>query len=377
MRHEIELIVRGEHHDPFHVLGPHKVESGGETKAAIRAFLPRAQGVSVIFDGQSQAHPAERLRPEGFFEAVLPFSGVFPPRYRLRVTYRDGHAEEIEDPYRFPAQLGELDLHLIGEGTHYLKYERLGAHDRTVDGVHGVLFALWAPNARRVSVVGDFNHWDGRVHPMRNRGASGIWELFLPGVAEGEIYKFEILSNAIGTVQLKADPYAFYSEVRPKTGSIVYDIHSYEWNDDEWVDRRENHNWLAAPVSIYEVHLGSWRRHVEEGNRWLTYAELADELIPYVKRMGFTHIELLPVMEHPFDGSWGYQAIGYFAATSRYGKPADLMRFIDRCHQEGIGVLLDWPPAHFPNDGHGLAWFDGTHLYEHAEIGRASCRERV
>jgi len=335
--------------------------------AAIRAFLPRAHGVAVILEGQRQAHPASRLRPEGFFEAGLPFSGTFPPRYHLRATYRDGHTEELEDPYRFPPQLGDLDLHLIGEGTHYLKYERLGAHDRVVDGVHGVLFTLWAPNARRVSVVGDFNHWDGRVHPMRNRGETGIWELFLPGIDEGEIYKFEILSQSHGAITLKADPNAFYSEVRPKSGSIVYDIHQYEWRDDDWVNRRERHNWLAAPVSIYEVHLGSWRRRVEEGNRWLTYNELADEMIPYVKQMGFTHLELMPVMEHPFDGSWGYQAVGYFAATSRHGKPADLMRFIDRCHHEGIGVILDWPPAHFPNDAHGLASFDGTHLYEHAD----------
>jgi len=224
---------------------------------------------------------------------------------------------------------------------------------------------VWAPNARRVSVVGNFNQWDGRVHAMRSHGSTGVWEIFLPELDEGEIYKFEILPQHGTAPFLKADPYGFYAELRPKTGSVVYDINNYDWQDDGWVDRRERRDWLAAPVSIYEVHLGSWRR--KEGNRWLTYRELADDLVGYVAWMGFTHIELLPVMEHPFDGSWGYQTIGYFAATSRFGAPDDLMYLIDRCHQNGIGVLLDWPPAHFPRDAHGLAWFDGTHLYEHAD----------
>jgi 1,4-alpha-glucan branching enzyme len=364
----VDLIVRGEHSDPFHVLGPHPIAGEAGQTVAIRTFRPGAQEVAVLQFGGGNAQDAIQLRPEGFFEAIIPYpEGTFPPRYQLRITYRDGHTIEIDDPYCFPALLGELDLHLISEGTHYEKYEKLGAHVREVAGVGGVHFGVWAPNARRVSAVGDFNHWDGRVHPMRSRGATGVWELFVPGLGEGGIYKYEILSNVGGAVGLKADPYGFSAEVRPKSGSVVYDINKYEWQDEEWLEHRERRNWLAAPVSIYEVHLGSWRRKPEEDNRWLTYRELADELVPYVKQMGFTHIELLPVMEHPFDGSWGYQTVGYFAATSRFGTPTDFMHFIDRCHQEGIGVILDWPPAHFPNDAHGLALFDGTHLYEHAD----------
>jgi 1,4-alpha-glucan branching enzyme len=367
-QHEVDLIVRGEHSDPFHILGPHPLAGETGRMVAIRTFRPAALEVAVLQPGGENPQKAVQLRNEGFFEAVIPYpEGTFPPRYQLRITYRDGHAIEIDDPYCFPPLLGELDLHLLSEGTHYLKYEKLGAHVREVAGVRGVHFGVWAPNARRVSAVGDFNHWDGRVHPMRSRGATGVWELFVPGLGEGGIYKYEILSNVGGAIGLKSDPYGFSAELRPKTGSVVYDVNKYEWHDHEWVEQRERRNWLAAPVSIYEVHLGSWRRKPEEDNRWLTYRELADELIPYVKQMGFTHIELLPVMEHPFDGSWGYQAIGYFAATSRFGTPADFMHFVDRCHQEGIGVILDWPPAHFPNDAHGLALFDGTHLYEHAD----------
>jgi 1,4-alpha-glucan branching enzyme len=367
-RKDVQLIASGQHCDPFAVLGPHTLERDGKKWLSVRAFQPYAAAVSVVLDAQREAQPAVRVHDAGFFEATLPFPGkaqISPASYRLRVDYGHGHTAEQHDTYAFPPLLTDLDLHLIGEGTHYRKYEKLGAHLREVAGIRGVHFGVWAPNAARVSVVGDFNRWDGRVHPMRPRGSSGVWELFVPGLREGEIYKFEILSRSTGHLLLKADPYGFCAEQRPKTGSIVFDIEKYSWADDQWMEARERRNWLAAPIAIYEVHLGSWRRGPE--NRWLTYGELADQLIPYVQQMGYTHIELLPVMEHPFDGSWGYQTLGYYAVSSRYGTPADFMHFVDRCHQAGIGVILDWTPAHFPRDAHGLAFFDGTHLYEHAD----------
>ena len=286
--------------------------------------------------------------------------------------YPDGNLTESYDPYAFPPLLSDYDLHLFGEGTHYLKYEKLGAHLREAEGIRGVHFGVWAPNAQRVSVVGDFDMWDGRVHAMRNRGASGIWEIFLPGLEEGTLYKFEILSQRDNTLGLKADPYAFAAELRPKTASAVCNIDSYEWNDSEWLESRATRDWLHSPMCIYEVHAGSWRRRTAEGNRWLTYCELADELVPYAKQLGYTHIELMPIMEHPYDASWGYQTLGYYAVTSRYGSPSDFMFFVDRCHQEGLGVILDWTPAHFPRDAHGLAFFDGTHLYEHADPRRGA-----
>jgi 1,4-alpha-glucan branching enzyme len=369
---EIKLILDAEHSDPFHILGPHRVDVNGKSKLAVRTFQPQAAEVSVVPSDGSEAPRAARIHPEGFFEALLPppadsAAAISPKAYRLRICYASGSSYETSDPYAFPPLLTDFDLHLMGEGTHYLKYEKLGAHVREVEGVQGVHFGVWAPNARRVSVVGDFNSWDGRVSPMRSRGSSGVWELFVPGLNEGQIYKFEILSRLGGPPALKADPYAFAAEVRPKTGSVVFDIEGYRWADSEWMTQRPTRDWFRAPISVYEVHLGSWRRSPGSERRWLTYRELALELVPYVKRMGFTHIELLPVMEYPFDGSWGYQTVGYYGVTSRYGTPTDFMHLVDRCHQEGIGVLLDWTPAHFPRDAHGLAYFDGTHLYEHAD----------
>ena len=295
---------------------------------------------------------------------------ISPTSYRLKITYPGGTSWEVHDAYAFPPLLTDFDLHLMGEGTHYEKYEKLGAHVREVGGVQGVHFGVWAPNAKRVSVVGDFNHWDGRVNPMQSRGGSGIWEIFLPGLGEGELYKFEIRSRLHNMLTLKADPYAFFAEVRPKSSSIVVNIEGYSWNDSEWMEQRKQYDWQHKPISIYEAHLGSWRRG--DGSRWLTYGELADAMIPYIKQMGYTHIELLPVMEHPLDASWGYQTVGYFAPTSRYGKPKDFMEFVDRCHAAGIGVFLDWTPGHFPRDAHGLSLFDGTHLYEHADPRRGS-----
>jgi 1,4-alpha-glucan branching enzyme len=345
---------------------------------AVRFFLPWAVEAFVSLNGdvpdspasQAKVVPAIQLRPEGFFEAILPLdqaTAPAPASYKIRGSTQYGESLELYDPYAFPCVLTEFDLHLMGEGRHYDTYEKLGAHLVTLEGVRGVHFAVWAPSARRVSVVGDFNRWDGRVHPLRARGSSGIWEIFIPELREGTIYKFEIIDSKGNIIPLKADPYAFRSELRPNTGSIVADLTTYSWNDADWLSQRTAKNWFESPVSIYEVHLGSWRRVPEEQDRWLTYRELADRLIPYVKDLGYTHVELLPVMEHPYDGSWGYQTLGYFAATSRYGSPAEFMEFVDRCHQAGIGVFLDWTPAHFPRDAHGLAQFDGSHLYEHAD----------
>ncbi len=361
---ELEQLVRAEHSDPFHVLGPHPIDVGGKKQMAIRTFQPRAEGVTVTFTAGLPPLVMTRIHPDGVFEAVAPYADL-PAAYRLVVRYPGGAAETIEDPYRFPPLLSDLDLHLLGEGTHYEKYEKLGAHVRTLEGVAGISFAVWAPNALRVSVVGDFNHWDGRMHPMRLRGNSGFWELFIPGLVEGAIYKYEIRSRLGPLAFLKADPYGFFAEVRPKTASVVATLDKHTWKDAGWMAARAARNWLAAPISIYEVHLGSWRRRPD--GELLSYRELADALIPYVREMGYTHIELLPVMEHPYDGSWGYQTVGYYAATSRHGRPEDLMEFVDRCHQANLGVFLDWTPAHFPRDAHGLAEFDGTHLYEHAD----------
>lgn len=271
--------------------------------------------------------------------------------------------------------LSDFDLYLIGEGTHYKSYEKLGAHIRKIKGKNGVHFAVWAPNAEIVSVIGDFNKWNKKRHPMRLSGNSGIWELFIPGIGEGEIYKFWVKSKFNNYAQEKADPYGFCFEVRPKSASIVADISKYKWTDHEWMTQRQGKNWLESPVSVYEVHLGSWVRIAEENNRFLTYRELAQNLIPYVKEMGYTHIELMPVMEHPLDESWGYQVVGYFAPTSRFGAPEDFMYFVDQCHLNNIGVILDWVPAHFPKDPHGLASFDGTCLYEHADPRKGEHRD--
>ena len=261
-------------------------------------------------------------------------------------------------------KLTDFDLFLYGKGTHYRTYEKFGAHLLEEDGKKGVYFAVWAPNARHVSVIGSFNNWEAWIHPMTPIGNSGVWELFIPGVKEGDQYKFEIKGPS-GFWAQKADPYAFAAELRPRTASVVCDLSRYEWKDAAWIEQRGQTKWHERPISVYEVHLGSWKR--QDGWRWLTYRELAEQMIPYVKEMGYTHIELMPIAEHPFDGSWGYQTSGYFAPTSRFGSPADFRHFVDRCHQEDIGVILDWVPAHFPKDAHGLGYFDGTHLYEHSD----------
>jgi 1,4-alpha-glucan branching enzyme len=359
---DLDLLARGAHRDPFALLGPH-VEGDG---LIVRAVLPWAAKACVVSrDRDPREREMQRVHPGGVFEARLADVHERVP-YQLRTTGADGRQIVVEDPYRFPPALTDYDLHLLAEGRHHNADERLGAHRRTLEGVTGVVFVVWAPNALRVSVVGDFNSWDGRIHVMRMHPGSGVWEIFLPGVEDGARYKYEILS-ATG-LTLKADPYAFAFEPdRPRTASVVWSLDRHRWDDAAWTRERARRNALDAPVAIYEVHLGSWRRVPEEDNRPLTYRELAVQLPAYVADMGYTHVELLPVSEHPFYGSWGYQPIGYFAPTRRYGTPTDFMALVDALHARGIGVILDWVPAHFPRDGHGLSFFDGTHLYEHAD----------
>ncbi len=368
---DIDLIVQANHWDPFSILGPHAVPGGNGAAGAwvIRAFLPEARSAWVVdlARGQSgQAIAMERRHPDGFFVAELAGRSE-SPRYRFRVENHEGHLWEFVDPYAFGPVLTDFDLHLLGEGTHYRNYERLGAHLREHEGIRGVHFAVWAPNAQRVSVVGNFNHWDGRRHPMRSRGSSGIWEIFIPELVQGEVYKFEIKSQHNGYLVEKSDPYGFAAELRPQTASIVWDINGFEWHDDEWMAHRAERQALDRPMAIYEVHLGSWKRKVEDGGGFLGYRELAEQLAAHLEHTHFTHIELLPITEHPFDGSWGYQPVGYYAPTSRHGTPEDFVYFVDYLHQKGFGVILDWVPAHFPNDVHGLGFFDGTHLYEHSD----------
>ncbi len=365
---EIEAIVGGYHGDPFRILGPHAVRKrGGQPRWEVRAFLPHAESAALNIDGR--LHPMEKSHDAGFFCAAL--AGT-PGRYLIQAKPPDAPAVEFEDPYRFGPLITDFELHLHSEGTHYEAYRTLGAHLAEADGVPGVRFAVWAPNAESVTVSGDFNQWDTRRHPMRRRNA-GVWEIFMPGLREGACYKYNVRSRFNAYQQLKADPYAFAAEIPPKSASVVWDIEKYQWQDAAWMEQRGATDWLKAPVSIYELHLESWLRGPQ--GRFLTYRDLAVQLVEYVKRMGYTHIELLPVMEHPFSGSWGYQVIGYFAPTSRFGTPEDFMYLVDRCHQEGIGVIVDWVPAHFPRDAHGLVYFDGTALYEHADPRKGEQRD--
>ena len=361
---EIDAIVGGFHGDPFAILGPHPVNGG----LVVRAFLPLADTAFVVQEGEEDV-PMVKVQEDGFYEAYL--EGKAPPlAYRIKQQTHGVGSVLHEDPYAFPSTLSAFDSHLLGEGKHMQMYDRLGAHQVELDGSQGVLFAVWAPNAIRVSVVGDFNQWDGRRHPMRFHPGNGIWELFIPGLGEGLLYKYEIKTRYQGYMVTKADPVGFFSELRPKNASIVWDLDKYRWNDESWMEARGEKQTPDQPISIYEVHLGSWR--LKNGWEWLTYQEMIRDLVPYVKEMGYTHIELLPIAEHPFDGSWGYQVTGFFAPTSRFGTPDDFMALVDACHQEGIGVILDWVPAHFPKDEIGLGFFDGTHLYEHEDPRQGS-----
>ena len=356
---EILAIVQATHGQPFKVLGPHLLDN----KAVIRAFQPDAEKAWIIDrDTRSVLAEARLIDARGLFEATL---AKMPKRYDWRFQNHTGASWEGPDAYSFDSQLSDFDLHLMREGTHYRLWEKLGAHCVTNAGVAGVRFVVWAPNAQRVSVVGDFNRWDGRLHTMRKHEGNGLWEIFIPGLQPGETYKYEVLPAGGGVVMLKADPFAFFTEEPPKSASKIFDLTGYKWRDEDWIRARSHNAVLKMPVSVYEVHLGSWM-HTDDGYS-LSYRDAATKLARYVKEVGFTHVELMPIMEHPFYGSWGYQTLHFFAPTSRFGTPTDLMEFIDVLHEHGIGVILDWVPAHFPADGHGLAQFDGTHLYEHAD----------
>ncbi len=378
---QIDRIVWNQHHDPFTVLGPHEIEQDGKSVWVVRAYLPDAEAVSVVTPDQQKEYPMRSVHHPHFFECIVTDAPhLFSYQFRIK---SDDSDRLIHDPYYFKSpMLTEFDAYLFGQGTHYQIYEKMGAHLTTINNVSGVYFAVWAPNARNVSLIGDFNSWDGRKHQMR-KGGTGIWDLFIPDLQVGASYKYEIKSPE-GHIYEKSDPYGFFQEIRPKTASVVADLSTYEWNDQEWLEKRPTEDPLKKPISVYEMHLGSWMHassavppesgypsvsaaDLKPGARFLTYRELAEDLIPYVKEMGYTHIEMMPVAEHPFDGSWGYQVTGYYAPTSRYGTPQDLMYFIDQCHLNEIGVIVDWVPAHFPKDGHGLSFFDGTFLYEPAD----------
>jgi 1,4-alpha-glucan branching enzyme len=368
--HDMHRLLNAEHDDPFSLLGLH--ETGGQW--LVRAFRPDAKELTVIDRYNStRRFPGDRIANEGLFEVRL--TGVTSAfDYLLEIVTWSGEILKISDPYSYGPILGELDMHLFKEGNHYDIYKKLGAHLTEINGHPGATFAVWAPNAQRVSIVGDFNGWDGRCHPMRKRIEAGIWEIFIPGTTESTHYKLE-LRNCFGQVVLKSDPFAFYGQHGIQTASMVFNLDRFKWSDDDWIQERKTKQWHREPVSIYEVHLGSWARVPEEGNRYLSYIELSDRLIPYVKALGYTHMELMPVAEHPFDGSWGYQVTGYFAPTSRFGNPDEFRHFVDRCHRNGIGVIVDWVPGHFPKDAHGLAMFDGTHLYEHADPKQGEHRD--
>jgi len=364
MQRDMGMITHATHYDPFSILG----NQATHCHEFILFYAPNSQHLTVT----EMDKPAVRLGSSDFF-AYWDKPGQLPEHYTLTRIDTDGSSYTYCDPYSFKPQIDNFDLHLFAEGKHLHIYRVLGAQPMSIDGVDGVLFSTWAPNAARVSVVGDFNIWDGRCHPMRSRGSSGIWELFIPGLTSGALYKFEIRNRDSGAIVSKADPYAQQLELRPRTASIIRPTAAYPWQDREWMSARETLDWLHKPISIYECHLGSWQRD-EHGN-FLNYRELAHQLVGYIKETGFTHIELLPITEHPLDASWGYQTTGYFAATSRFGTAAAFRYFVDYCHRHGIGVLLDWVPAHFPKDDHGLARYDGSALYEHEDPRRGEHRD--
>ena len=356
----IQALIAGELGAPSSILGRH--HQGDEV--SVRALRPWAKRVTLVNDATDARVPMKKSHQDGFFVAELVSTWADAPYHFEAITHDDSH-ESWGDPYVHPPLLSEYDIYLFSQGQHRDIYQKLGAHKRLSEGVAGINFAVWAPNAYKVALVGDFNRWDERVHVMENNSESGIWEIFVPGLAQGARYKYEIRSHNRGYRAQKSDPYGFYGELRPHTASIVCDLEQFEWNDSDWMSARAQSDPLSQPMNIYELHLGSWRR--KPGDEFLTYRELADELVPYLVDMGYTHLELLPVAEHPLDASWGYQVTGYFAPTSRYGSPADFMHLIDRCHQKNIAVILDWVPAHFPKDEHGLNYFDGTHLYSHED----------
>ena len=359
---DVRKILSAEHSDPFCVLGMHKSEKG----LVVRVFLPNAKQVKVMDSNDVEVkYNMEKIHQDGFFEVTISDRTDFFA-YEFEIIDYYENCWTAYDPYCFLPIISEYDLYLFNKGDHRRIYMRLGAHIMTVNGIEGTCFAVWAPCAKRVSVVGNFNQWDGRRHCMRSLGSSGVWEIFIPGITQGCVYKFEIKTQN-DDLYKKADPYAFYSELRPNNASMVYDIEQYEWQDEKWMTNRSKTNYLEEPIAIYEVHMGSWMRTSLEENGFISYKDAAEKLVAYVKEMGYTHIEFLSLSEHPYDGSWGYQVTGYYAVTPRYGTPADLMHLIDTCHQNEIGVIFDWVPGHFPRDEHGLRLFDGSALYEHAD----------
>lgn len=364
LSHEMLRIITATHHDPFEVLGRHPLGAGATALAdtLVRVYLPGARSAAVLVN--ELQHALTRIEGTDFFEWHC-LAKNLPMHYQVQWFDRHNQMHTEFDPYSFAPQLGEIDMHLFAEGQHWNIYQLLGAHPRTVDGIEGVLFATWAPNAERISVVGDFNDWDGRHHPLRVRGGSGLWEVFIPGIKPGALYKFEIRNRATGAVFLKSDPYGQAFELRPLTGSIVKAPSDYEWQDGDWMNKRAQWDWQSSPLSVYEMHLGSWRRGWV--GEFMNYRELAHQVVDYVKPLGFTHIEIMPVSEHPLDDSWGYQTTGYYAPTSRFGTPDDFRYFVDYLHRHNIGIILDWVPAHFPKDAHALARFDGSALYEHED----------
>ncbi len=367
LKSAIDAIVDGRHPTPFDTLGIHPVGADDQPGRVVRAFLPWALRLEVL-RGEA-THPMTRIHPAGFFEATFEGETEFFA-YRLLAEDHRGGRHALDDPYRFLPVHSETDLERVARGDESRVHRYLGAHPLEVAGTPGTCFAVWAPHAGNVTLKGSFNGWDGRCHPMRPRGSTGVWELFVPGIGAGATYKYEIRGRDGWPLFDKADPCGFAMELRPATGSVVWGLGAHAWGDGEWMERRSRLSFLDAPMCVYEVHLGSWRRKSDPGyphGRWLSYRELAEELLPYVKGLGFTHVELLPVTEHPLDQSWGYQTVGNFAPTSRFGTPDDFRYFVDQAHQMGIGVILDWVPAHFPSDVHGLVYFDGSHLYEHED----------
>ena len=361
-KEEMQAVINGDHGNVFAVLGIHRDK--GSKEVFIRAYQPNTRSIEVLKNDGTSLGMMTKLDDRGFYQINLGVGENFA--YRFKIENDLGNTYMAEDAYRFQSNIGDIDAYLFAEGTHLDMYKKLGAHPMTMDGVAGVSFAVWAPNAKRVSVVGGFNNWDGRVNVMRKHPTCGVWDIFIPGIGQGELYKYEIKTQQ-DYILVKSDPVAFYSEKRPNTASVVYNIENYHWEDENWMNYREQANSFDRPMSVYEVHLGSWRRKGEHGEEYLTYREFADYLVPYVGNMGCTHVEFLPLSEHPLDASWGYQVTGMFAPTSRFGNPDDFRYMIDKFHQAGIGVIMDWVPAHFPKDGHGLVEFDGTHLYEHAD----------
>ena len=358
-KEEFEQFTKARHHHPHDRLGMHPYKKG----LVVRAYLQGAVTCEVVDVESDERYPLRQLSKDGFFEGeIKERSKVFP--YRLRVARHNGEIHQFYDPYRFLPVISEEDLFLFNKGDDHRIYNKLGAHLRTIDGVEGVGFGVWAPAAERVSVVGDFNHWDGRYHPMRALGSSGVWEIFIPGLREGQKYKFEIRGED-GNIRLKTDPYGTFFESPPHNASIIRNVNDYAWEDEDWLKHRAETDWKKAPISVYEVHFGSWKRRMEDGGRPFTYREMADDLTRYVVEMGYTHVEFMPLAEHPFTGSWGYQVTGYFAPTQRYGTPDDFKFLVNELHKAGVGVIMDWVPAHFPTDAFALAKFDGTALYEH------------